>query len=200
MHATAQDVRGRADTRARLLEAAAAVIARDGYEKATLASIAERAGLTTGAVYSTYGSKWELLRAVVADRTHALSLAALPGTAAPDDELDRVATELADAVGHEAARELVILQLEVHLLALRHPELRDDLVAFGRDHRSRLAEQVSVRAGADGAGVPLPPEQLATVLSAAVQGLQLTQLFYPDAVPASLYSYALRRLLSPDTT
>jgi hypothetical protein len=83
---------------------------------------------------------------------------------------------------------------------LRHPELRDDLVGIGREHRKRLAEQVSARATAEGTDVSLPPEQVATLLSAAVQGLQLTQLFYPDAVPASLYAHALRRLLAGDNT
>ena len=191
---TMQKVRGRAETRSKLLEAAAAVIAEVGYEKAKLGTIAERAGLTTGAVYSTYGSKWELLRAVVADRTHALSLAARPAAAPSDDGLDQVAQELAAAVDHDAARELVILQLEVHLLALRHPELRDELVALGRDQRAQLAEQISAR-GMSGGAPPMPPDQLATVVTATVQGLQLAQLFYPDAVSASLYASALRRLL-----
>src|SRR5438045_2832942 len=57
--------RGREETRRRLLDAAAEHLARVGYESASLAAIARSAGLTTGAVYSTFGSKRELLRGVV---------------------------------------------------------------------------------------------------------------------------------------
>ncbi|MFE4872880.1 TetR/AcrR family transcriptional regulator [Streptomyces sp. NPDC056682] len=49
-----------------LLDAAFQVVSRDGY-RAKLDEIAERAGLTTGAVYSLFGSKNGLVVALVAD-------------------------------------------------------------------------------------------------------------------------------------
>jgi TetR/AcrR family transcriptional repressor of uid operon len=45
----------------RLLAAAAAVFAERGYDKAGVAEIARRAGVTTGAIYSRYAGKAELL-------------------------------------------------------------------------------------------------------------------------------------------
>lgn len=174
--------RGGIETQRRLLDAAAAEIASVGYERATLASIARRAGLTTGAVYSTFGSKWELLRAVLTERTHALSLDG--GEALPET--------LADAVRHDAARQTVILQLESLLLALRHPELLEDVVASAEASRSQLAREIKARVDKPA----LPPKQLATLLSAAVLGLQLTQLFHPRAVSPSLYRAAIERLLA----
>ena len=45
----------------RLLHAAAEVFAEKGYERAGVAEIARRAGVTTGAIYSRYGGKAELL-------------------------------------------------------------------------------------------------------------------------------------------
>src|SRR5579884_4290447 len=53
--------RGGRDTRQRLIEAALEVFADRGYHAASLSEIAARAGLTTGAVYSTFGSKKALL-------------------------------------------------------------------------------------------------------------------------------------------
>ena len=44
----------------RLLQAAAEVFAENGYEKAGVAEIARRAGVTTGAIYSRYSGKAEL--------------------------------------------------------------------------------------------------------------------------------------------
>ncbi len=46
---------------ARLLAAAAEVFAERGYDKAGVAEIARRAGVTTGAIYSRFASKAELL-------------------------------------------------------------------------------------------------------------------------------------------
>ncbi|MFE2294391.1 TetR/AcrR family transcriptional regulator [Streptomyces sp. NPDC059452] len=60
----------RAETKERnrraLLDAAFHVVSRDGH-RARLDEIAERAGLTTGAVYSLFGSKSGLLGALVTD-------------------------------------------------------------------------------------------------------------------------------------
>jgi TetR/AcrR family transcriptional repressor of uid operon len=58
------------DTRERLLDAAAEVFAERGYERAGVAEIARRAGLTTGAIYSRYTGKAELLLDAIDLRTH----------------------------------------------------------------------------------------------------------------------------------
>jgi AcrR family transcriptional regulator len=54
-----------AETRDRLIEAAAEVFAECGYDGARTSQIARRAGLSTGAIYSQYGTKAELLLAAV---------------------------------------------------------------------------------------------------------------------------------------
>jgi AcrR family transcriptional regulator len=56
--------------RERLLAAAAEVFAERGYERAGVAEIARRAGLTTGAIYSRYAGKAELLLDAIDARTH----------------------------------------------------------------------------------------------------------------------------------
>lgn len=48
-------------TRARLLDAAAEVFSERGYEGTTVAEVARRAGLTTGAIYANFRDKAELL-------------------------------------------------------------------------------------------------------------------------------------------
>jgi AcrR family transcriptional regulator len=50
-----------AETRTRLLEAAARVFGQEGYERATVALIAREAGATTGAIYAHYSGKADLL-------------------------------------------------------------------------------------------------------------------------------------------
>jgi AcrR family transcriptional regulator len=69
------------DTRERLLDAAAEVFAERGYERAGVAEIARRAGLTTGAIYSRYAGKAELLLDAIDQRTHEEIRRLLGGTA-----------------------------------------------------------------------------------------------------------------------
>ncbi|MFI4976717.1 MAG: TetR/AcrR family transcriptional regulator [Caulobacterales bacterium] len=71
--------RKRAQTVARLLEAAVAVIAEKGFQRASLDEIAARAGLTKGAIYSNFGSKEELFLAVAATRPVGFGASAQPG-------------------------------------------------------------------------------------------------------------------------
>jgi AcrR family transcriptional regulator len=58
----------KARTRAALLEAAARVYARRGFDGATVDEVAEEAGFTKGAVYSHFGSKENLLLALLDER------------------------------------------------------------------------------------------------------------------------------------
>src|SRR6201995_4808679 len=51
-------------TRASLLEAARSVIREKGYEHTTLEAIAERAGMTTGAIYGNFKNRDELFLAL----------------------------------------------------------------------------------------------------------------------------------------
>src|SRR5947208_5987986 len=51
-------------TRAKLLEAARSLIREKGYERTTLEEIAERAGMTTGAIYGNFKNRDELFLAL----------------------------------------------------------------------------------------------------------------------------------------
>ena len=59
----------RARTRARLLESAREVVAREGYENAAIDQIAEEAGYSKGAFYSNFASKEDLFLELL--ETHA---------------------------------------------------------------------------------------------------------------------------------
>lgn len=61
-----------APTSERLLVAALGVLDERGYRDATVGDIARRAGLTTGAIYATFGSKENLLNAALGRRYEGL--------------------------------------------------------------------------------------------------------------------------------
>lgn len=143
MTATVIDVPGtRSDTTTeRLVTAASEVFAEKGYDGAGVAEIARRAGLTTGAIYSRFTGKAELLAAAV-HRFH-------------QDEFDRLfaehafagrATDILHSVGaHLVTREPQpghALLLEAFVAARRNPEvarlLREDL----EERAGRMAKLV----------------------------------------------------------
>ena len=122
----------KAANRRALLDAATALIARDGAG-ARLDAIADAAGLTTGAIYSIFGSKNDLLVAVLADEISRVDIGidgydpALP----LDAVIDRyVQTWIATHSGYsktQAAFELHLLlsAMESEDLRLRLTEMLD---------------------------------------------------------------------------
>src|SRR5471030_1504302 len=113
--------RKRSQTVSRLLDAADAVIAEKGFQRATLEEIAGRAGLTTGAIYSNFGGKEDLFLAVVGRRPVAFSANAQP---------NRTIAENFREIGEDcaatlpAARAHAAFQAEFLLYALTHEEMR----------------------------------------------------------------------------
>src|SRR5205807_10250328 len=73
----------KAQTRERLIEAAARVFADKGFATTSLDEVADAAGLTKGAVYSNFENKEDLVRAVLEvhdQRLHSIADAAGDGT------------------------------------------------------------------------------------------------------------------------
>ena len=71
-----------AQTRERLLEAAARVYARGGFGGATLDEVAAEAGFTKGAVYGHFGSKENLLVALLDEHLASRSPSRSPSSTA----------------------------------------------------------------------------------------------------------------------
>jgi TetR/AcrR family transcriptional repressor of uid operon len=127
-----------ADTTERLVVAAAQVFAERGYDGAGVAEIARRAGLTTGAIYSRFSGKAELLAEAIRSFT--------------GDEFDelfaehafegRVTDILATVGSHLVTREPAPAQailLEAFVAARRDPEVAEVLRVHLADRATRLA-------------------------------------------------------------
>jgi AcrR family transcriptional regulator len=77
-------------TRDRLLLAAYELLVARGYQATTVQAVAQRAGLTTGAIYANFGGKQELMAHAVLDQWYRSERAALddflrdPGPEGPD--------------------------------------------------------------------------------------------------------------------
>lgn len=128
-------------TREQLVLAAAEVFAEKGYEGAGVAEIARRAGFTTGAIYSRFAGKADLLAEAI--------------RCCSQDEFDRLfaehafegrAPDLLAAVGsHLVTREPQpgqALLLEAFAAARRNPDVADLLREHLSNRAARLAELV----------------------------------------------------------
>jgi AcrR family transcriptional regulator len=146
------------ETRKQLVDAAARVFARRGYEGATIADIARQAGLSTGAIYAHYRSKAELLtEAVRAQCAREVSLM-LGG------DRDATTTGALVAMGAGLARRRgghSSLLLEAVSAARRDPDLAAAVVADVGGGERRFAEMLRRAQTRGTAGFRASPEVIA---------------------------------------
>ena len=161
--ATSDRRRNRAEqTRSDLLDAAERVIARKGYEGASVEDIASDAGYTKGALYSNFGSKSGLFIALA----HRWFDAPDAGPGARGARIDGLFTAVRDHDAGDAAAlrrwltaaqedPQLLLPIEFAAFALRHPGSRDELGGLLAAALDRVAQQIAaLRTGADPTATP----------------------------------------------
>ncbi len=188
----------------RLLDAAGELISEGGYAAMTLAAVGERAGYSRGLVTARFGSKRELVEALVERITTVWNARYVqPGTVGRSG-LDGLLLTL-DAIRAQSERDprdlrtLYALQFE----ALGQvPELRAHFVEFHRTMRADMAGFVrrGLRDGSVVAGTSPKAEGAAVV--GALRGIGYQWLLDPDEIdPTTLLSHLIvcldRRLRAP---
>ena len=172
-----------------LLEAARAIAREKGYARTTLAAVARRAGMTTGAIYGNFKNREELFIALgqtywapvkppikqgatFAEVMHAMAEATL----------EAIPERTTAAVG----------RLTGLAYALESPELRA---------RVREVTAASYELGAewlrtlgDQRELPMPPEQLVRVIHALIEGLVLQRILTPELFPDEVFFAAFEAL------
>lgn len=182
-------------TRERLLDAAADVFARRGFHAATLDEIAERAGLTKGAVYSNFDSKDDLIVALLEARLDP-QFTGIVTSVDPAGDLHQQATEAAQAYlgAFERSKESYLLSIEFVVHLARHPDLRRKFAGRYRQLRRSHARMLEEYAAKAGFSLPLPAEQMIVIYMALIDGLAISRLTQPEAVPDELFVRALELL------
>jgi AcrR family transcriptional regulator len=162
-----------------------------GIGGASLDAIAARAGLTKGAVYSTFGSRAELLLAMVDELPHPELEVTIPTPGAID--WDRLGREFAAAA--DTAPQQVFLLLELMAQAQRDSGIHARLTA-------RLLEAADAVALVLAPLLDVSPAQardLALRLHAQLLGLWgMRALLGPEQVPDSAFRDALRSMAPRD--
>lgn len=125
-------------TRAEIIGAARRVFAKKGYEGAAVADIAAEAGFTKGALYANFPSKAALFLTVLRDLER------------QQDELmdeyrqaNRMPDFLCAGDYSESEREILLINMESWIYAVRHPESREELGAMLSKTKDGVAELIA---------------------------------------------------------
>jgi AcrR family transcriptional regulator len=193
--------RRREMTRRHLMDAAAAVFARDGFHGASLDHVAATAGFTKGAVYSNFASKDDLFLAVFEDRY-----------SNEQNEMHRVLTEdqqpyeLGDqsevfervrgVIDRTWDDEWTALYLEFVLYAKRNADAAKKLAESVRRQREMTTAMLAEAYQSIDYVPDTPVDVLATLSIALFDGLALGRLADPVAFDDAMLTHFLNFLVS----
>lgn len=134
--------KGTDPTRARLLAAATELFLRNGYASVSVRDLAAACGLTTGAIYSRFRNKTEMLVSAIEtrmdsdlDRSSDEDQAAIVLATTKYGELERVLLEITEHYPRRAA--LRALLIEGACAARRDPEVQEGLRTEQLQHVNR---------------------------------------------------------------
>jgi AcrR family transcriptional regulator len=183
----------REQTRGCLVAAAAKVFTRRGYDNASLDEVAEEAGFTKGAVYSNFKGKEDLFLATI--DTHFEERL---------QSIKRVMQEEPDEQGtaHAAGMDFMdklnrdpdyfVLFFEFWAYAQRNPGVKKKFLPRVQRFRSALAELFEAKSDVTGLELPMPTEQLASMLIAMAAGVAMERELDARSVPDDMYALMLQ--------
>jgi AcrR family transcriptional regulator len=176
-------------TRQRLLDAALELTRRDGFENTTLQSIAQHAGMTTGAIYGNFRNRDELFMALAERQWTAIRPVFRPGCGFAE-MMDAVADAVIAAIPER--REAAVGALTFRAYALRHEEVRArfrDAVAPGYETGAAW-----FRANWREDELPMPADILVRVINSLIEGLLFQRFLAPELTPDQVIRAAFAAL------
>jgi AcrR family transcriptional regulator len=185
-----------------IIEAAATVLAGQGYANTSIKDIAREAGIAQGLVHYYFGSKEELVLAVLRQTCgEMLEETRRSFKESPGHPLARAWAGLIAAEKRAAERpELFRLLLEMVPLSQNNHALRAQLQDLYENLCDEVAEMISELNEQLPTPLPIPIRDFAAVVIAAMDGLAVRGLVQPDADPAALYRALGFLLLSAMTS
>jgi len=176
-------------TRAKLLEAARSLIREKGHEQTTLEDIAERAGMTTGAIYGNFKNRDELFLALGQAYWPPIKPQVKPGDSFP--AILRAMAEATIAAIPER-RAVAVGRLTGLAYTLTHEEMRVQVREFTA--QSYAFGEHWLRAVTKEEDLPMPADQLVRVLHVLTEGLVFQRLLTPELMPDEIFRAAFGAL------
>jgi AcrR family transcriptional regulator len=186
----------KAETRGKLLAAAADLFARKGFHAVSTDAVADAADRTSGALYAHFGGKEGLLLALVNQWENQAA-----------DQIGRALLDESDLAGRldalwttflasstEAENPWMLLEHELWLHGARNPEIADGLAKRYGDARTAMGVSYTTWAEQEGEELPVTGDQLAVLMLALLLGLEMQRRVDPKAVSDDLAVQGLELL------
>jgi AcrR family transcriptional regulator len=179
----------RARTRAKLLDAAREIIRKKGYQRTTLKEVAQRAGMTSGAIYGNFKNRDELFMALADVHWAPIKPAFRPGS----DFAEKMhAYAKATIAAIPERRTAAVGRLTGMAYALTHQRIRSQVHEVTAMRYA--AGAAWVRGIADESEIPMPPDVFVRVVHAMTEGLLFQRFLTPDLVPDKVFYAAFAAL------
>ena len=179
-------------TRAALLESARALIREKGFARTTLEEVAQRAGMTTGAIYGNFKNRDELFIALGQAYWAPVKPKVKPG-ATFADIMHALAEATLAAIPERTTA--VVGRLTGLAYAFTSPDLRarvEEVTAASYEIGAAW-----LRAVVDERELPMPAEQLVRVIHVLMEGLVLQRILTPALCPDEVFFAAFAALANP---
>jgi len=176
-------------TRAKLLEAARALVREKGYTRTTLGAVAKRAGMTTGAIYGNFKNRDELFIALGQTYWAPVKPRVKPGAtfaevmhALAQATLEAIPERTSAAVGRLTGLAYMLTNPD---LQARVREVTAGSFKIGAEWLRTLGDESEL---------PMPPAQLVCVIHSLIEGLVLQRILTPELCPDEVFFSAFGAL------
>ncbi len=167
----------RARTRLKLIDAAAAIVGEKGFHATTLEEVAERVGMSRGAIYGNFKNREDLFLAVVKERWEPIVPKLKPGGTFRE-QMRAIGEAVVAAAPLRQTRAVGALSFQLY--ALTHPELRTRTARQNAEiYRKMAAGLVQFIPAHD---LPIPAEQFVCVIHALTDGLLFKRFMTPNLI------------------
>jgi AcrR family transcriptional regulator len=191
----------RAESQAKILQAARRLFAAQGYFKCTVSNIAREAGMSQGNIYWYFDSKEGLLKAVLEDGFKALEELLQEAQSQPGTAVDKLAFVVDQYIlfAHErGAFTQILMSLMAHGGVPLLEELGFDMLQIGAGYHQHLST-ILEQAHAEGKVTDVAPHILSMFFFAFFNGLVITYGEDWTELPPELIRDAALRLLGGST-
>lgn len=189
----------RLETRARLLESAAQLFARGGYEGASVDLIAESAGYSKGGFYSNFGSK-EAIFLELLDAHKRREIDALAQLLAQDISAPELLSQIRNSETERGNDfDFGLLSAEFQLQACRDKEFAKTYAKLHRTHRDTMAGLVVKLFAKLDRTPPSDPKDLADIMMAVITGLSLQRTSVKGPLRKGFVTEAILLVLGLDS-
>ena len=184
-------------TRQRLLESAATLFAKRGFQATSVDDVAEAAGFSKGAFYYNFESKDELFQTLVEHEIGGL-VSSLESTLAGAHTIEsKLAAAQRLLTEREKDKSGAQLEFEVLTQAVRDPKLRKIVTGAYQQMCAAIGALIDEQFAQAGVRPPLPAKDLATAIVAGALGHGLLESLDPGAVRPGLLPSVVALLLRP---